>query len=138
MQKTQPMQKIFDPLRKIEVPLTEEERVRQWFIGILAGRCAVPVSLMNSEVGFKLGRKQYRADILIWDRGAMPLAVVECKRPDVPLSAEVLDQAIRYNMALGLKWLFLTNGHNTIVLRKNDGKFVPVTNLPDYDQMLSE
>lgn len=129
---------VFDPLRRIDVPLTPEERVRQWFIGILADVCAVPMQLMCSECAFKLSNKQYRADILLWDRNAKPLAVVECKRPDVKISAEVLDQAIRYNMALELRWIFLTNGDSTIVLHKTDGRFVPVKQLPSYEQMLSE
>lgn len=129
---------VFDPLRRRDVPLTPEERVRQWFIGILMQNCSVPQTLMNSEVSFKLGSKQFRADILIWDRNALPLAVVECKQPSVKLSAEVLDQAVRYNMALDLKWLILTNGTSTVVLKKNDGKFVNHNQLPSYEQMLAE
>lgn len=130
--------KVFDPLRRIEVPLTPEESVRQWFITVLRDNMGVPVSLMNSEVGFRYGDKQYRADILIWDRAASPLAVVECKKPSVKLSAEVLDQAIRYNMALDIRWIFLTNGANTVALKKIDGKFVPQNTMPSYEQMLSE
>ncbi len=132
------METVFDPLRKTDVPLTPEEKVRQWFIGVLMSECSVPAQLMNSEVGFRYGGKRYRADILIWDRNAAAVAVVECKKPSVALGPAVLDQAIRYNMALGLKYLILTNGSNTIVLRKKDSKFVPVNYLPTYDQMLSE
>lgn len=129
--------KTLDPLRNKQVPLTPEERVRQWFIEVLASECGVPRGLMNSEVGFKLSDKQFRADILIWDRDAKPLAVVECKAPDVPLSSKVLDQAARYNMVLDIKWIFLTNGRSTSVLKKNNNQFVPVGTLPKYDEMLS-
>jgi len=130
------METLFDPLRKAEVPATPEEMVRQWFITILRDTCKVPVSLMKSEVGFKLGDKQFRADILIWDRQAAPLCVVECKRPSVPLNAQVLDQAIRYNMVLDLKWIILTNGNSTVVMHKKDGSFAVENKLPDYDEML--
>lgn len=130
--------KVFDPLRRIEVPLTPEEQVRQWFIGILIEHSKVPRSLMNSEVAFNLGGKQYRADILIWDRNARPLALVECKQPSVTLNNDVLDQAICYDMALNLRWIILTNGKKTIVLRKNDGKFVNVNFIPDYETMVQE
>ena len=130
--------KVFDPLRRIEVPLTPEEQVRQWFIGILLEHSKVPRSLMNSEVAFNLGGKQYRADILIWDRNARPLALVECKQPSVTLNREVLDQAICYDLALNLRWIILTNGKKTIVLRKNDGKFVNVNFIPDYETMVQE
>ena len=44
------MQTVWDPLRKKEVALTPEERVRQWFIAFLMKECDVPISLMNSEV----------------------------------------------------------------------------------------
>lgn len=130
--------KVFDPLRRMEVPLTPEEQVRQWFIGILLEHSKVPRSLMNSEVAFNLGGKQYRADILIWDRNARPLALVECKQPSVTLNREVLDQAICYDLALNLRWIILTNGDKTIVLRKNDGKFVNVNFIPDYETMVQE
>lgn len=130
------MKKVIDPLRHTEVPLTPEEAVRQWFITVLRDDCKVPVSLMNSEVSFSLGEKKYRADILIWNRNAEYLAVVECKRPRVPLSREVLDQAIRYNMALKIEWIFLTNGKDTVVLHRENGVFVPVNELPDYEKML--
>jgi hypothetical protein len=94
---------VWDPLRKKEVALTPEEKVRQWCIGVLRDKMGVPAHLMMSEAGFKLGEKQFRADILVYDRQARPLVVVECKRPEVELTQEVLDQAIRYNMVLDVK-----------------------------------
>lgn len=132
------MATLFDPLRKIEVPRTPEEEVRQWFIKLLAESAKVPPRLMRSEVSFNLGDKKYRADILIWDRNARPLAVVECKKPSVPLSKEVLDQAIRYNMALDLGWLMLTNGNSTVVLRKKGNIFETVNQFPTYAQLLEQ
>lgn len=115
-----------------------EEPVRQWFLTVLRDACGVPPSVTKAEVGFKLGQKQYRADILVWDRQARPLAVVECKAPEVKLSPAVLDQAVCYNMVLDVKWIFLTNGVNTIVLQKQGDKFVPVRELPTYERMLAE
>ena len=85
---------IWDPLRKKEVALTPEERVRQWCIGVLAESLEVPMHMMMSEAGFKLGNKQFRADIIVYDRSLRPLVVVECKRPEVDLTQEVLDQAV--------------------------------------------
>ena len=115
---------IFDPLRKKEVALTPEERVRQWFIGVLSQHLEVPLHMMMSEAGFKLGGKQFRADILVYDRKAQPLAVVECKRPEVELTREVLDQAVRYNMVLNVQFIMITNGTRTIICRrkKQDGR----------------
>ncbi len=128
--------KIWDPLRKREVALTPEEEVRQWCIRVLAENMKVPMHLMMSEAGFRLGEKQFRADILIYDRKAKPLAVVECKRPSVELTGEVLDQAVRYNMVLDVKYMIITNGRKTCMLRKEDGGFKPVEHAPTYEDML--
>ena len=67
---------IWDPLRKKEVALTPEERVRQWFIGVLSQQMEVPLHMMMSEAGFKLGGKQFWADVIVYDRIASPLVVV--------------------------------------------------------------
>lgn len=128
-------QTIWDPLRKKEVALTPEERVRQWFIGVLSQSMGVPMHLMMSEAGFKLGGKQFRADILVYDRKAQPLAVVECKRPEVELSAEVLDQAIRYNMVLNVKYIMITNGAATYIAGKEGERFVFLNKVPSYNEM---
>ncbi len=127
---------IWDPLRKKEVALTPEEGVRQWCIRVLAESLKVPMHLMMSEAGFKLGEKQFRADILVYDRKVQPLVVVECKRPSVELTQEVLDQAVRYNMALDVKYMIITNGTKTYMLEKVDGRFRPVEKVPIYEDML--
>ena len=129
-------QTIWDPLRKKEVALTPEERVRQWCIGVLNNSLNVPLHMMMSEVGFKLGGKQFRADILIYDRSAKPLAVVECKRPEVELTKEVLDQAIRYNMVLNVKYMIITNGTKTYICEKGEGGYRFIDKVPKYIDML--
>ena len=92
--------------------------------------------MMMSETGFKLGGKQYRADILVYDRSLQPLMVVECKRPDVELTAEVLDQAIRYNMVLNVRYIAITNGNKTIVCGKNGQKYEFLQSVPKYNEMV--
>lgn len=128
-------QTIWDPLRKKEVALTPEERVRQWCIGVLNKNLEVPLHMMMSEAGFKLGGKQFRADILVYDRTAAPLAVVECKRPEVDLTQEVLDQAIRYNMVLDVKYMIITNGTKTYICRKQENGYVFIDTVPKYNEM---
>lgn len=128
--------KYWDPLRKKEVAATPEEKVRQWFIGVLTRDCKVPQQLMMSETGFNFGRKRYRADILVYDRNASPLAVVECKAPEVRLDAEVARQALRYDSVLNVRFVFLTNGLSTFVYGREGGSFKALDKLPDYDEML--
>ena len=127
---------IWDPLLKKEVALTPEENVRQWCIGVLSDVCKVPLHMMMSEVGFKLGGKSLRADIIVYDRSAAPLMVVECKRPEVEITREVLDQAIRYNMVLNVKYMIITNGTKTFICQKGEGGYRFISEVPDYEQML--
>jgi len=126
------MTTVWDPLRKKEVALTPEEKVRQWFISVLRDELGVPEHMMMSEVGFKLGEKTFRADILVYGKDLRPLIVVECKRPEVTLSKEVLEQALRYNLVLDVKYIIITNGNSTIAYHKGEGY---VASLPKYKQI---
>ena len=126
---------IWDPLRKKEVARTPEEVVRQWFIQRLNENLQVPMHMMMSEAGLKLGDKQYRADILVYDRALKPLVIVECKRPEVELTQEVLDQAIRYNMVLDVKFIIITNGTKTYICGKQGDRYAFMNTFPTYNEM---
>ena len=127
---------LFDPLRRKEVADTPEERVRQWFISLLQDSAAVPAGLMMSEAALDYGGKPYRADIVVYDRSAAPLAIVECKRPEVKIDASVAEQAMRYNIVLGVAFLFLTNGKNTYLYQREGDVFRAMDHLPSYEEML--
>ena len=131
-----PVMTIWDPLRRKEVALTPEERVRQWFIGVLSDTMEVPMHMMMSEAGFKFGEKQFRADIIVYDRSARPLIVVECKRPETELTKEVLDQAIRYNMVLQVKLIIITNGTRTIMCQRSGDGYSFMDKVPKYSNLL--
>ncbi|MBR1435772.1 MAG: type I restriction enzyme HsdR N-terminal domain-containing protein [Bacteroidales bacterium] len=141
------MEKVFDPIRKKEVPLTPEEKVRQWFIRILLDQAKVPQTMMRVEAGMKFGqeigsvggtsRKTYRADILVYDRSLKPLLVVECKREDVPITEEVLLQALRYNSVLGVRFLVLTNGQRTVICSLGKDGATYLQALPSWEEMIS-
>ena len=127
---------IWDPLRKKHVGLTPEEHVRQWFIGVMASQMEVPMHMMMSEAGFKLGQKQYRADIIAYDRKLQPVIVVECKRPEVELTREVLDQAVRYNLVLNVNLIVITNGRQTYICRKFEEGYRFIDKLPKYEEVI--
>ena len=127
---------LWDPLRRKEVAATPEERVRQWFIVQLRDVFKVPMHMMMSECALMFGGKRYRADILVYDRKGAPLAVVECKRPSVNLDAQVVEQAMRYNAVLGVRYIILTNGNLTYLYRLEAGRFVPCGSAPEYEEML--
>ena len=128
---------LWDPLRRKEVARTPEEEVRQWFIGVLRDAAGVPEHLMGSEVGLRYGAagKRYRADIVVYGRDARPAAVVECKRPEVALDAEVLRQALRYDMVLSIGYMLITNGSQTRCYRREGDAVVAVDHLPTYEEI---
>ncbi|MBQ4285538.1 MAG: type I restriction enzyme HsdR N-terminal domain-containing protein [Bacteroidales bacterium] len=132
------MEEVWDPLRKKMVALTPEEKVRQWFIGVLHSECGMPLHMMASEVslqyGSELRKKAFRADIVVWDRNLRPAVIVECKRPEVELSGDVLEQALRYNMVMGAPWVIITSGKATFVWK--DGRMVQA--LPKYEDICQQ
>lgn len=109
---------IWDPLRRKSVRNTPEEQVRQWFISVLHEGMGVPEHMMGSEVALKHGAKEYRADIVVYDRSAAPIMVVECKRPEVELDQQVVDQALRYNNELNVKYIAISNGLKTFIFER--------------------
>lgn len=131
---------VWDPLRKKNVALTPEEDVRQWFISQLHELMGVPLYMMMSEVSVSVGGKKFRADIVVYGRDASPVAVVECKRPDVAIDNTVLNQAVVYNMALKVRYIFITNGKSTFICRREtaDGRlrYVFDAGLPTWLDMM--
>ena len=127
---------IWDPLRKKSVRNTPEEAVRQWFISVLHEGMGVPEHMMGSEVAFRHGAKDYRADILVYDRSARPVMIVECKRPEVELDQDVVDQAIRYNNELDVKYVAITNGPKTFMFKRVMGGWEFCKKAPTWEEML--
>jgi hypothetical protein len=125
---------IFDPVRKKYVVLTPEEWVRQHVIQFLSLEKQIPLSLISVESEIRLYNTRKRFDIVVCDRNGKPLILVECKAPSVPLSQEVLDQAIRYNMTLKVSLLMLTNGLQHIFCRVDtvSGSVQSISDLPAY------
>lgn len=126
---------VWDPLRRKEVALTPEERVRQWFIAVLRDELGVPPYEMMSEATISYGGKAWRADIVVYRRNMTPAMVVECKRPDVELTREVLEQALRYNLVLDVNWIVITNGRKTLVFARNLNDFTRMDRLPVYGEI---
>lgn len=114
----QAMDMIFDPLRRIQVPLTPEEGVRQGVISWLRDEMGIPEVMMASEYGFRFNGRQYRADVVAFGRDASPLLLVECKAPGVKLDRNVLEQGIRYNRVLNVRYMMFTNGEQMYVCER--------------------
>jgi len=130
--------KIWDPLRKKHVARTPEEEVRQWFISVMRDGMKIPSHMMMSEVPMRLGEKDYRADIVVYGRDTRPLMVVECKQPSVAIDQDVLDQAIRYNNVLEVKYIAVTNGVKTFIFVKTEEGFEFMEKAPVWEEMICQ
>lgn len=107
---------VLDPVRRRWVALTPEEGVRQLTIGMLHERYGYPLELMQVEGTITVNGQSRRCDIVVYDTSGRPRIIVECKRPDVPITQKVCDQACRYNTVLQVPLLLLTNGRQQITI----------------------
>ena len=106
---------ILDKLRKKWLVLTPEEWVRQHTIAFLVMERNYPAGLIGIEKTVKLNSMNKRFDVVCYNQEAKPILLVECKAPEVQITQEVLDQALRYNSQLQVNYLFLTNGIKHVV-----------------------
>lgn len=107
-------EKIICLVRKKAIPKTPEEVVRQKMISIVADDFNIPTT--NMEVEWSLSKTnaitKERADMVIYDDSNTPLAVIECKAPDIELGKTVLDQATSYADHLKVDIIYLYNGES--------------------------
>lgn len=134
------MNEIYDPLRRKNVRRTPEEEVRQAAIRYLEESVGVPRQLMVSEYSFTFNGLQYRADVLVYDRSLHPLLLVECKAPSVQLDDAILEQVLRYNRVLQVRYILLTNGKTSYFCKwdSETGSYRFQESIPSYEQMLEQ
>lgn len=128
---------IFDVIRKKYVRLTPEEWVRQHFLHYLTDHLAYPRALVRLEQGVKYNRLQHRTDILVYNRSAKPLLLVECKAPHVPLNHDTWGQIARYNAQINAQLLVMTNGlqHFCWKLDYDQGNHTLLPAVPPFDAL---
>jgi hypothetical protein len=123
---------IFDDLRKQWLRLTPEEWVRQNFLQYLVQVKKYPASMIAIEKEIRLGELKKRFDILVYDAQHQPWLMVECKAMEVPLAESVLQQALRYNIAVPVQYIVITNGHYCAGFLKEGLKLQAVDDLPSF------
>jgi len=121
---------IFDKLRKKWLLLTPEEWVRQNFIQYLVEVQKYPATLIASEKEIQLGELKKRFDVLIYDKDHKPWMMIECKGAEIKLDDTVLQQALRYNISVPVKFIIITNGNLTYGWQKTNGNLELIPELP--------
>ena len=101
--------------------LTPEEWVRQQLLHRLVEELHYPGSRIGVEVPLEKlsvvqsnGTTAQRVDAVIYDRTMKPQILIECKAETVPLTQKTLDQAVTYNRKLGVPYLLLHNGLQSV------------------------
>ena len=125
-------EQVFDPIRKRWVALTPEEWVRQHLVQYLLQVKQYPAALVAVEKQLVLGELTKRFDILVFDRQHQPWLMVECKGADITLNDDTLHQLLRYNLAMPVPYLVVSNGINTVVYERGVDGLKMMEEVPEY------
>lgn len=130
-------EQVFDPVRKKWIALTPEEDVRQQLIGYLSNNLGYPLSRMVCEYSVVINGLKYRGDLVILDKELKPFFLAECKAPSVKIGRETFEQILRYNCALNVRCLLLTNGKTTYFAEQDllNGNYDYHTEIPPYNEL---
>ena len=82
------------------------------------------------EAQIDVGQLRKRYDIVIYDKDRKPFILVECKAPNVAINDNTVLQATTYNVTLNAKYILLTNGVTTILLRNTKNGYVQQKTIP--------
>lgn len=128
---------IWDPVRKIWVTYTPEERVRQAFVSYLINYKGFPASHIANEQAIELNGMSRRCDSVIYDKTGLPKVIVEYKAPTVTLLQKVFDQIARYNLVLHVDYLIVSNGlkHYCVKMEYDTGKYTFLQDIPSYTSL---
>ncbi|GAB6394581.1 MAG: type I restriction enzyme HsdR N-terminal domain-containing protein [Bacteroidales bacterium] len=125
---------IFDSLRRKYVALTPEEWVRQHFVRYLITEKDYPAELMGNEIILRLNGTIKRCDSIVYNRFLVPLMLIEYKAPTVPVDKNVFAQISRYNLALRVRYLTVSNGirHFCCKIDYQTGGYSFLESIPSY------
>lgn len=128
---------IFDPIRKKWVKNTPEEWVRQHFVNYLVKYKLYPMSHIANESSITVGKVKKRCDTVIYDTNGCPKLIVEYKAPTVKITGDVFAQISRYNVALKVDYLIVSNGmnHYCVKVDYETGGYVFLNDIPDYNSI---
>lgn len=110
---------IFDPIRQKYLVLQPEEVVRQLVLQYLIKEKGYKKTHLRTEMMLTINTRRKRCDIVAFDAATKPWLLVECKAAYVEISQDTFDQIARYNLALGVEYLMLTNGLTTYCCQMN-------------------
>lgn len=121
--------------RRKYVRLEPEEWVRQHWLHYLHEQLGYPLGAMVAEYPLQLNGMKRRADIVCHSPNGEPLLMVECKRPAIKLNQAALDQVVRYNIALQIPILIVSNGLQHHAYNWKNGQPQSLDHIPPYSAL---
>jgi len=123
-----------DVVRKNWLILTPEEMVRQKLLYYLTRHLDYPPALIAVEKTIRVGSKNKRFDIVVFNKKTEPWMLIECKRPEVEIDESVLHQLLNYHSSLQTRYWVLCNGISTFCADATHPQHIKwLENLPVYD-----
>jgi len=114
--------RFWSPVVKQAFKIRPEERVRLEVVEFLNRRCGISYNRMSTEQGLRTASSEntVRTDILVRDRDANPVLLVECKAPDIKLNERAAIQISQYNTSIKAPGILLTNGHSSYLFKVSE------------------
>lgn len=78
-----------------------------------------------------------RTDIVVHSSQGRPIAIVECKAPEVKIDQSTLDQTFRYDRVLKVDYILLTNGMDHYCYRIENDALFAMNEIPRYEEMVA-
>lgn len=133
-------EEVWDTQRRRWVRLTPEEWVRQHFVHYLIEGLLYPAGRVGNEIAIHVGQTDKRCDTVVFGNEGQPILIVEYKATTVQLSQQTFNQICRYNMALQVDWLMVSNGlqHYCCHLNRTTQRWEFLRALPTYQELLGQ
>ncbi len=128
---------VWDTQRRRYVKLTPEEWVRQHFVHLLTGHLGYPSAVVGTEIQIAVGETAKRCDAVVFSSEGKPLVILEFKAPQVVLNQKVFDQIVRYDTALQVPYLVVSNGrrHYCCHLLAEEHRFEFLPAIPRWEEI---
>lgn len=114
---------VWDIIRSKWVVLTPEEMVRMCFVQYLIHDRKISRNKIAIEREIQVSEKKKRFDLLVYNDHTFPFIAVECKSPDIVLDEKVISQLVRYNQVLDCTYLWIVNGVEGRIFKKEDNEY---------------
>jgi len=123
---------IYDIIRKKYVLLTPEEWVRQNLLHYLIEQQGYPKGLISVEKEIRVNGLKKRYDLVVFSKAMAPWMLVECKKPQVLITEQTLQQLLRYHQVLQCPFWMLSNGKQHYCGQVSDRQVTWLEALPEY------